>query len=201
MAIKNNQLELPFTSSDKAKLDSVETGAEANPPFASQAVAEAGLDNAQIMTALRVKQAIDVFAPTAGDASSSVKRTFLNNSGSSISALTPVRQNASGDLREIDVSEESEVIGMLGITETVIANGNSGSVVLSGLLKEVTTSFNVGDVLYLSPSGELTSEVPDIGIAGFSAGDFIVQVGKVLKNEDDDLEKDILVQINVRGQL
>jgi Cu/Ag efflux protein CusF len=67
MTIKTNQLESPFLLSDKAKLDGISTGAEVNPPFASQAVAEAGVDNAQIMTALRVKQAIQVFASSAGE--------------------------------------------------------------------------------------------------------------------------------------
>lgn len=67
MAIKPNQLEVQFFESDKEKLDTVEEGAQVNPEIASQMVAEGGIDNAQMMTALRVKQAIDVFAGASGE--------------------------------------------------------------------------------------------------------------------------------------
>lgn len=67
MAIKPNQIEIEFLQTDKDKLDSVEEGAQVNPPIASQAVAEAGIDNYQYMTALKVKQAINTFASSAGE--------------------------------------------------------------------------------------------------------------------------------------
>ena len=62
MAIQPNQIEVTYDVADKAKLDGVEPGAQVNPAIATQAEAEAGLDNAKMMTALRVAQAISVLA-------------------------------------------------------------------------------------------------------------------------------------------
>lgn len=67
MTIKPNQIEVQFLDTDKTKLDGIQAGAQVNPTIASQAVAEAGVDNSQYMTAIRVKQAINVFASSAGE--------------------------------------------------------------------------------------------------------------------------------------
>jgi hypothetical protein len=54
-----------MSSTDKAKLDGVAAGAQANPALATQAEAEAGTDNAKMMSPLRVAQAIAKVVTTA----------------------------------------------------------------------------------------------------------------------------------------
>lgn len=51
-------------ASDKTKLNGVATGAQVNAAIATQAIAEAGTDNASTMTALRVNQAIEKMIST-----------------------------------------------------------------------------------------------------------------------------------------
>jgi len=58
MTIKENQLEVSYTQTEKDKLAAIENGAQVNTPLASQVVAEAGVDNFQYMSSLRVAQAI-----------------------------------------------------------------------------------------------------------------------------------------------
>ena len=65
MTVKNNQLEVPFTPADKAKLDGVDSGAKTY-SIASKAEAEAGLDNVKLMTPLRTKEAIAALATGGG---------------------------------------------------------------------------------------------------------------------------------------
>lgn len=58
MAVKNNQIEVPFTPEDAAKLDGITPGAQPQPAIATQAEAEAGTDNMKMMTPIRTAQAI-----------------------------------------------------------------------------------------------------------------------------------------------
>lgn len=192
MAIQNNQIELPFTQAEKDKLTAITPGAEPNAPTASQAEAEAGLDNFKMMTPLRVSQAI---AALAGESGSSVLLDeFVNASGDDLDALTPVCQNADGELEVIDPSSESDISSYLGITTAAILDGAIGTVALGGLLKNVTTSFDINDTLYLSKTGELTSIPPEIGVGGFAAGDYVLKIGKVTLNSENPLQKNIKLE-------
>jgi hypothetical protein len=326
VSIQPNQLSIEFTSADKALLESVTTGAEPNPVIASQAVAVAGIDNMQMMTALRVSQAItaalggagsvsgganvgsgvgifaskvsgilnfkslvagtgisivdngtfitlnvsaggisntdqlpegatnlyftnarvaaapavvantakisadgsinthsDVhyFAPSdgqvltwsaahnywtneasaGGGAGSAVTSTFTNNSGSTIPAFTLVSQSSMGGLIPVDPSVEAQVQNIIGVTNASMANTATGTVTLSGLITNVSLSFPVETVVYLNTNGSLTSSAPDIGVGSFVSGDFIVKVGKITLNALSPSEKDLLVELEVVGQL
>jgi hypothetical protein len=130
-----------------------------------------------------------------------IKGLFTNGSGSLINALTPVRQDSAGEMFPINPSNESEVSNILGLLSANTADDAQGTVVFEGLLLNVTTSFVVGDVIYLSKSGGLTATAPDIGVGSFVAGDFVVQIGKITKNATNGAQKDFKVEVQLRGQL
>jgi hypothetical protein len=328
MSINSNQLLVPFTAADKAVLQTVMPNAEPNPTIASQAVALAGVDNMQMMTALRVNQAIlnivgqggtgekntganlgagvGVFAnktgitlnfkslvagtgititdngtfitfnvsaggltstdqlpegvsnlyytdarvaansavvantakvsasgtvnthsdvhyiapsngqvltwdsvhsywtnenSSGGGTGSAITGTFTNGTGSSIAALTLVSQDSSGNLAVTDISNETKVQGILGVTPASISNSASGSVILSGLIPNVTSGFNPGDVIFLNNLGQLTTTTPDISHSHYVAGDFAVKVGKITVNASNPSNQDFFVEIEVVGQL
>lgn len=103
----------------------------------------------------------------------------INNTGSSIPNGSPVyvTGTSSGQtypniaLAKADAASTSAVIGL---TEGAIANGAVGYVVSNGTIEGVnTSSYTVGQVLYLSPysAGQLQNTVPPTGL--------VVQVGVV----------------------
>lgn len=130
-----------------------------------------------------------------------IKGTYLNNSGSTLAAFTPVYQNSSGNINKIDPSQEAQVANYLGVLLESTSTGSVGTVALSGLVKNVTTGFSIGDLVYLSKTGSLTVTVPEIGSGGFVAGDFVVKVGKITKNSTNGSQKDFKVEIEVKGKL
>jgi Avian adenovirus fibre, N-terminal len=124
-----------------------------------------------------------------------------NNSGSTIPAFTPVRADSNGDMDVIDVSVEIESLAIVGITKTSVPDAAIGSMVTSGKLENVTGSFTFGNVLYVSKTGGLTATPPSIGVDGFLAGDWIIKLGVVTKNQSNPLDMDLICQIQVIGQL
>jgi len=132
---------------------------------------------------------------------SGVTDTRPNNTGVTIPKATPVRMNSSGELDFVNVSVESEVFGISGVTNSDIANGSSGNLNSAGKVSNITTSGAFGDLLYISKSGGLTEVKPSIGVAGFVAGDFVVSIGVIGKNESDPLLKDLIVNVDIKGQL
>jgi hypothetical protein len=245
VSVKNNQIEVPFTTDNRDKLDGIAPGAEPQPAIASQAEAEAGTDNVKMMTALRVSQELTalgageantadnlgsgagVFAQKTGvdlqfksfvagagvtivpgsdtitiSASTSAEtNSYLNNSGFTIPEFTLVRQDSSGNINTINPSSESQVSNVLGILLQNTNDGQYGTIALLGLITNVITSFVLGDVLYLSKSGGLTTTIPEIGAGGFLASDFVVKVGRITKNLDNPLNIDLKVEIDIIGQL
>jgi hypothetical protein len=143
----------------------------------------------------------DVVITSTVTSSKVIDASFTNSTGSTINGMTPVRQNTSGTLELINPSIESEISKILGIPKISINDGASGSVALHGLMEDVTTSLVVGDVVYLSKTGGLTAVAPEIGVGGFLAGDFVVKLGKITKNFSNPLNKDLLLAIEVIGQL
>lgn len=131
--------------------------------------------------------------------SSYAKSELLNNSGSAISGFIPVRANTSGELGLVNVAMES-ASSIVGITLTSIPNGNSGDVVTSGKIENIN-SFDLGDVIYVSKSGGLTNTKPEIGVDSFVAGDWIISVGVIAKNQSNPSNKDLFVNIQIIGQL
>lgn len=102
----------------------------------------------------------------------------------------------------IDVSSEQEANSIAGLTRTSVNDTQTGEIVTSSLIENITTSAAIGDVLYLAKTpGSLTNTKPSEGVGGFVSGDWIVRVGVVVKNESNPLLKDLLVNVQVVGSI
>ena len=141
------------------------------------------------------------YRPYTSLTSSGVQDSRKNDSGSIIAKGTPIRIDSSGTLSTIDVSIEAEALGIIGAASENIVDGGSGLVVNSGKIEDISTTANLGDLLYISKTGDLTSIKPSIGVNGFLAGDFVVMVGVIAKNEVTPALKDLVTSISIVGQL
>lgn len=126
---------------------------------------------------------------------------YLNDSGSLIAKLNPVSIAATGGIKTTNVADETESLGAIGLTESAIGNGASGTVTSFGRLSNSGTGFSISDVLYVSKTGGITNAKPSIGVSGFVSGDWIIKVGVVAVNLTNPANKDIIVNISVIGQL
>lgn len=124
-----------------------------------------------------------------------------NNTGSTIIKGTPVRLNSFGDIATIDISAETEALAVVGITSEDIVDGASGTIITAGKVTDLTTTATFDDPMYVSKAGTLTNVKPDIGVSGFVAGDFVISMGVISKNETNPANKDLIVNIQVVGQL
>lgn len=136
----------------------------------------------------------------ASASSTGVSYSLINASGSPMAAYLPVTLDSSGDIKPIDVSVESDALRIIGITIQSILNATAGSVMNLGRIENVT-GFNLGDVLYVSKTGGLTTTLPEIGVGGFVASDFVIKIAKISKNQTNPSNKDMIVQIQLIGQL
>jgi len=141
-----------------------------------------------------------IFGSNAGKIISSVEAYIINDTGSTILRLTPVIINSNGTISPVNVSNET-ALSIAGVSAVNIANGESGEVSFSGRIKNIVTSASLGDVIYIDKSGFITNSKPSDGLNGFTAGDFIIRVGIVVKNESNPAAKDLLVSIILEGQL
>jgi hypothetical protein len=133
--------------------------------------------------------------------SSSQVIELTNNSGAAIANLQPVSVDASGDIKGTDVSIENDAIKFLGLASQNIPNGSSGNIVISGRIANISTTLGFGSYVYVSKSGGLTDILPTEGVNGFVAGDYVIRVGVIAKNQDNPLNKDILLSPALIGQL
>jgi len=138
---------------------------------------------------------------SSGGSGALVKSSYLNDTGSSIAALTAVSSNASGLVSKCDPSAEADVSSFLGLTITSIADATSGDVAKVGVLENVTTAFAVRDAVYVAKDSSLTNTAPEIGVNGFAAGDFIIFIGHISKNESNPAQKNLELRPEVIGQL
>lgn len=132
---------------------------------------------------------------------SSVKSSFSNTSGSTLTKLTPVRVTNTGSIAVIDVAVEAQALAIAGVISADTVTGSSGSVVASGRIESVTTSAAFGDTLYVSKTGGTTNIKPSEGVAGFIAGDYIIKLGVVASNATTPINKDLLMAIQIIGQI
>ena len=113
----------------------------------------------------------------------------------------PVSVNTSGQIKAVDISNEASALAVVGVCSTDIPSAASGQVMDAGRLENITTSFSVGDVVYLNVDGGLTNVKPEIGVGSFVSGNFVIFIGIIVKNEFDPLQKDLKIFLNVIGQL
>lgn len=130
-----------------------------------------------------------------------VQSGYQNGTGSTIAQGTPVTINGSGQVVPIDVTVDAQATGIVGLVAADLPSAASGQVIDNSRLENVSMGFSVGDILYVSKSGFLTNLVPDYGVGGFSAGDWVIYVGVVVQNEFNPSQIDIVVSISARGQL
>lgn len=144
----------------------------------------------------------NVSAAIAGDISVNAIRVTLDNTlGSTLPAMTPATVNNTGTLGLVDVSNEFSAEAVIGLVAANILNGTSGDIIISGIIKNVTTSATFGQVLYVSKTGGITATKPSIGVGGFLADDFVIRLGVVSKNAANPSNKDIIVNVYLVGQL
>jgi hypothetical protein len=127
--------------------------------------------------------------------------SMLNNSGSTIVKGTPVTLTNAGTLKTVDVSVLSDAYNVVGVAKTDISDSTAGYVIVSGVLDNLTTSLSFGDAVFVSKLGTLTSTLPEVGVDGFTANDFILRVGSIFKNTTTPTQKDLLVNISVIARL
>lgn len=126
--------------------------------------------------------------------------TILNVTGGVLQQLTPVRINNLGVVTTIDVSSETAA-AVSGVMAETVNNGASGIKAMTGIIKNIATSFSHGDVVYISKTGDLTNVKPSIGIDSFIAGDYVIRIGVIGKNESNPSNLDLHLGINIVGQL
>lgn len=145
---------------------------------------------------------IDAVLQSSGSgASNALEKEMTNNTGGQVNKLTPVRVNSSGELDLIDPSVEDEALATIGIIKANISDSAAGIVVLSGILEDVTTSIAIGSDVFLSKTGTITDSEPEIGVADFTDGDFVVKIGTIMQNSSNPSLKDLNVNIQIVGQL
>ena len=144
---------------------------------------------------------IMTYRPYTSLAAASLSDTGLNNTGVAINKGIPVRIDSIGNLAFIDVSIEGEVDNIAGVATESIANAAIGGFATAGRLEDITTTAVLGDLVYVSKAGGLTNLKPSDGIGGFLVGDFVISVGVVAKNQTNPLLKDLIININLEGQL
>jgi hypothetical protein len=111
-----------------ATLDQSANTSSAAVTIASQAEAEAGTDNAKLMTPLRVQQAIDNSSATAGHLGVGTYAVLINNSGSAITAGTTI----AGSSLRYGVILSSTLYGVVNTTGTLGGTNASGTWRLMG---------------------------------------------------------------------
>lgn len=136
-----------------------------------------------------------------GSSNAGISSSIENNTGQTIIKSTPVRLNSFGDIATIDVGVEDEALATIGLVSADIADGASGTIVTAGKVTDITTTATFDDIMFVSKSGSLTNVKPDIGVSGFVAGDFVIAVGVIAKNESNPSLKDLIVNIQTIGQL
>jgi hypothetical protein len=132
---------------------------------------------------------------------SGIQINYANGSGTTISKGTPVCQKNTGSIDFVNVSVESDAFGFMGIAGSNISNLLKGPVATNGRVEDVTVTGSFGDCLYISKTGSLTTTKPEIGVDGFLALDFVLRVGVIVKNETNPILKDIVLDIQLVGQL
>lgn len=132
---------------------------------------------------------------------SGIQLNYQNSSGSLITKGIPVCQKSSGIVDFINVSVEADVFAFIGIAGANINDSATGPVATNGRVENVTVIGNFGDPLYVSKTGGLTTTKPDVGVEGFLALDFVLRVGVITKNETNPSQKDIVLDVQLVGQL
>lgn len=136
MTVKNNQLEIPFTSTDKDKLDAIEDGAKTF-ALASQAEAEAGLDNVKLMTPLRVAEAISALSVGGGSGEA--------NTGQNVGSGVGVFKQKTGVTLQFKSLVAGSGVSLTNGTDTITITANPGGLTNTDQLAEGSSNLYYTD--------------------------------------------------------
>lgn len=148
-----------------------------------------GLTYPQATDSVNVHNDIKKLADDVDDAiasldASNVRVKVINNSGSTIGAAKPVYAVGHVNNRtqiELFTSSLSDDKPFLGLTKSSMADGETGEVVVAGVLTNINTSgFSVGELLYVDAFGSLTSTVSGgaigiVAVANPTTGVIVIQ--------------------------
>lgn len=130
-----------------------------------------------------------------------VVTNYTNATAFAIPQGTPVSTNTSGMISPTDVTNETSVNQFVGHAQFRISASSLGPVISGGRLENIVTAFAVGDPIYIGHGGTLINQKPDVGIAGFMAGDWVMFVGVLVKNEFNPSLTDIQLCSQIIGEL
>jgi len=133
--------------------------------------------------------------------SRSVITNFTNGTLFAIPQGMAVSTDTAGNILPTDVNDQVSVQAMVGYANVRIPAGTVGPVIIDGRLENITTTFVVGDAVYVGTDGNLINYRPDYGVDGFVSGDFVIFVGVIVKNEFSLFQKDLQLFTDVIGQL
>ena len=157
-------------------------------------------DDFQVDSILKnIQDQIDTMGSTGSG--ESVELSLVNDSELAIAAGTPVRINSTGGISAIDTSVELEALAIVGVTKDSINDSEEGVVVAYGKLENISTTALLNSRVYVSSTGGITEVQPDIGVGGFLAGDFVISLGTISKNLTNPANKDLIINVEIVGQL
>ena len=151
-------------------------------------------------TTINVSQTLDA------QVSNKALTQVTNGHGVAVLKGTPVRMNTNGDFIPVDITSE-DCLRIFGLAFANINPSVLGDIITSGRIDNVSLTASFGDVLYITPDGsvkgtsELTTGGPSIGNNGFLSGHYSIRLGVVAKNLTNPVQKDIIVNIQLLGQL
>jgi hypothetical protein len=141
------------------------------------------------------------FAPQGGGTSIATVTNYTNATISMIAQGTPVSTNTFGLVAPTDVTSQTSVQALVGYAQVRMPASSSGPVISNGRLENIMTSFAVGDAIYIGLGGTLINQKPDVGVAGFVEGDFVVFVGVLVQNQTNPSLTDIQLFTQTIGEL
>jgi len=127
--------------------------------------------------------------------------TLNNNTGSTLLKTTVVKADSDNNMSAIDVTSRDEVYAIQGVLPEDVSDGTSGRVISKGRVEDITSTAAIGSVVYLSKTSDLTTDVPEIGVGSFLEGDFIVRIGFISRNKNNVTLKDLVINMEVIGEL
>ena len=130
-----------------------------------------------------------------------IATSLRNMTGSLVSKGTPIAVDTNGQINLVDVSDEALALSVIGVAGSAITDGAFGSIVTHGAMKGLVTSATFGDIMYIAKDGFLTNIKPTLDNEGFVAGDFVIKMGVLVRDATNPSNKNLIVNIQVMGQL
>lgn len=126
---------------------------------------------------------------------------YQNGTVGTLTQSTPVSINLSGQMINVDITSDSSVAGIIGLVSSDTPSAAKGLVTDSGRLENITTSFSVGDAVYINFDGTLTNVRPDLTVSGWTVGMYMIFIGVIVMNQFNPSQKDLKIYLDVLGQL